>query len=352
MHQKLILSVLTFFLFTATAYSQTENVKYLTDDFFVVVNSEASSKRLRPLDCRANIEKVICLVDPSQAGQDPLQRKCQEGGSAYTKYFHALYDQYPPIFQKMFCSLDKLFIEKEFFGTAYAGVITDGDGKHIGAQLGIRKSVLDEKLNLTTWASWKEQLSFGGVKDDYTVSKNLPTIETSSKIEGVSDFLYFVIAHEFGHIFDFANQINSTVDCPDQQSVDCDMSPHSFGAITWETDRRPKLNNDFVHRSFLCFYWCEGNTIDESHTSQIYSDLNDTDFISIYATTQPWDDFADSLAYYVMDQYLDTKYVIHTNKGSSYNIIKKLHSVKFREKYDYLEQFVAREDLVYPGHPR
>lgn len=61
----------------------------------------------------------------------------------------------------MFCSLNYIFIEKEFFGTAYASPLKDSNGNIIGAMMGIRQSVLDENLNLETWASWKEQLSFG-----------------------------------------------------------------------------------------------------------------------------------------------------------------------------------------------
>ncbi|MBK9321986.1 MAG: hypothetical protein IPM97_03335 [Bdellovibrionaceae bacterium] len=84
-------------------------------------------------------------------------------------------------FKKMFCSLKHIFVEKHFFGTAYAGTLKDQNGAMNGAMMGIRQSVLDQNLNLTTWASWKEQLSFGGVADSYTSSPDLPHIETSSK---------------------------------------------------------------------------------------------------------------------------------------------------------------------------
>src|SRR5690606_2051296 len=149
-----------------------------------------------------------------------------------------------------------------------------------------------------------------GVKDDYTVSSDLPVIETSSRLSKVSDFLYFVIAHEFGHIFDFANKINSTINCPeDNPDAESLMHPPSWGAISWVTNRRPKAENDFLHRSALCFYWCGNTPIDPAKISRVYGDLSHTNFLSTYATTQPWDDFADSLAYFVMDQYLDTSYV-------------------------------------------
>ena len=81
----------------------------------------------------------------------------------------------------MFCSLKHIYIEKKFYGTAYAFGTYDQDKKMDGAELGIRQSVLDQNLKLTNWASWKEQLSFGGVTDSYTVTPYLPRIETTLK---------------------------------------------------------------------------------------------------------------------------------------------------------------------------
>ncbi len=252
----------------------------------------------------------------------------------------------------MFCSLDVIFIEKKFFGTAYAGLVKDANGKPVGAQMGIRQSVLDEDLGLTQWSSWKEQLSFGGIVDSYTVSSHLPIIQTSTPAENLNDFLYFVVAHEIGHIFDYANLINETKNCPevpdDQEPLECELQEGSWGSIGWLTTQKPKAENDSLNRSQLCFYWCDGNTLGASTISNLYADLFKTNFISIYSTTQPWDDFADSLAYFLMKRNLDTAYSIHTNQGQSYDIMKKLNSPVWRTKRQYLEKFISRTDIIYP----
>ena len=228
----------------------------------------------------------------------------------------------------------------------------DPAGNITGSVTGIRKSVLDEGLNLATWASWKEQLSYGGLTDAYTPLPYLPIIETSSEMTKVNDFLYFVVAHEFAHILDFTNEINKTKNCPsvpdDQESPECEMDANSWGGLGWSTDRRPKPENDFLNRSFLCFYWCNGNSIAPSSVSQLYSDLFATDFISIYATTQPWDDFADSFAYFLMNKNLNTTYLLHTNQGASYDIMAKLRSPVWNKKFQFLVQFLNRTDIVYP----
>ena len=184
-------------------------------DFFFVSESSESSTTLRNTsleDCRANIAKVICLVNPTGEQEKIPERRCLPSGEAYVNHFESLFDNYPPGLQRMFCSLKHIYIENEFFGTAYAGLITGPDGKKQGAMIGIRRAVLDERLDFTTWASWKEQLSFGGISGNYRAVPDLPVVHAKT-YSRTNDFLYFVISHEFGHLFDFANDLNKTAKC-------------------------------------------------------------------------------------------------------------------------------------------
>lgn len=302
-------------------------------------------------NCRENIAKVVCIVDPGVENEDPSARPCQSGSEAYATYFEQIYDHYPATLQKMFCSLKHIFIEKNFTATAYAGTSTGADGAKNGAIMGIRKSVLDEGLSLTQLASWKEQLSFGGVVDSYTLTPELPMIETATS-KKVSDLLYFILAHEFGHMFDFANELNKFKNCSEPSSQDewpvCEIEPGSWSSISWENTLKPHPASDFVHRQALCFYWCNNSTLDSSTIFSVYQGMAQSDFISLYAATNINDDFADSIAYFLMDQELGTSYVIKTIDGQSYDIMAKLKSPLFQKKYDYIKQFLLRTDIVYP----
>ena len=298
-----------------------------------------------PADCRAHIEEIVCLVENDDPTSIPdEERPCLEGGQAYTEPFQALYDHYPPALQRMFCSLSKIYVEKEFFGTAYAGLLRDEAGSIVGARMGIRQSVIDERLDLTTWASWKEQLNFGGVKDSYTITDDLPEHRSTSKSE-VNDFLYFVTAHEFGHIFDFVNEVNK-ID-PACQGDECGFAEGSWGDMSWESFGLAKGLDEFPGRKDLCFYWCEMDSVALDRVPQIYRDLHRSHFISTYATTQAWDDFADSMAYVVMDYYLATDYTIDTKQSAVYDVMAKLRSERFREKREYISRFLSGA-LAYP----
>lgn len=319
-------------------------------DFFLFENHSVpkgpSTFSSEALDCRAHIAKVICLVEPMKNNDPYEQRTCLPGGDRYIETFQTLYDHYPPVLQKVFCSLNHLYIEKNFFGTAYAGLGRDKEGRPNGAIMGIRQSVIDENLDLPSWASWKEQLSFGGVADSYTVSPDLPIISSRSTTTA-QDFLYFVIAHEFGHILDFANDVNKVISC-DEDSDECEMHEESWGALSWITSLRPRPENEFANRRGLCFYWCNGSSLKKADVPQIYRDLNRSNFISLYATTQPWDDFADSLAYISMQKNLRTVYQIDTRQGDVYDVMERLNAPTFQAKREYLENFLKRSDLKYP----
>lgn len=305
-----------------------------------------------PTDCRAHIKTIMCLLPkaPEDKKQPP---QCLDGGAAYSEPFETLYDHFPSTLQQMFCSLKVIYVLEEFFGTAYAGQITNDKGEVVGAQMGIRKSVLDEKLDLQTWASWKEQLSFGGVKDSYAHLDTLPLIQTTTQ-SPVNDFLYFVVAHEFGHMFDFANDLNKTTICnantnnKESPPPPCPFPYGTWGSLTWENPETPRSDDRFPYRRGLCFYTCNGEAMTRVAVPELYSGLIGSGFISTYAASNPFDDFADSLAYYLMDKNLGTTYEIDTRQGKTYNIMAKLKSGRFEHKYKYIEKFLERTDLVYP----
>lgn len=325
----------------------------LNSDFFTTQSQSTSrKKRALPADCRAHIQNIVCLVDPMKEGEDSAARPCLADGENYALYFENIYDHAIPTLQKMFCSLSKIYIEKQFYGSAYAGTLHSPDGEISSVIIGVRKSILDQNLELQRWASWKEQLSFGGdASSAYNVSSDLPTIQTPSQLP-INNFLYFAIVHEFGHIFDFANQVNQFTNCPDidnKADSECAAVPDSWSSLSWKNYDETNSQNDFAKRANLCFYSCAQTTpLMAADVPLIYQGLANSNFISTYAATNPWDDFADSLGYFIVDQQLKSSYIIDTNQGERYDMIEKLHSEKFATKYNYLRDFLQRTNLQYP----
>ena len=301
----------------------------------------------RPTDCRANIKTATCVVAPltkEQENEDTSPtRPCLGGEEKYQAVFESLYDHYPSSLQKMFCSIRHIYIEKEFFATAYAGSVHDKEGKILpGVILGIRKSVIDENLSFPIWSSWKEQLSFGGDSKSYSPQSNLPTYSSTSPGE-INFLLYFIIAHEFGHFFDFANNVNEFENC---ENGTC-SAVAEWSKFSWSTMFKAIPAQNFSGREKLCFYRCE-SFIEKSAIDDLYLGLDKSNFISTYAASNPYDDFAESVAYYAAARNLKAEINLHTNEQTKYDLIQKLNSAQFSSKLDYVDKMFAKKDLRYP----
>jgi len=317
--------------------------------FFHQDNTEQRDARLAPTDCRAHISDVICNIDklPNTNGG---QVNCKPDDGTYAKPLQALYDHYPPALQRMFCSLSVIYLTDDSGGTAFAGLTYDKDHHITGAELGIRRSVIDQSLSLTTWATWKEELSFGGITGSYIATAGLPYIETSTK-PAVSDFLYFTISHEFGHMFDFVNGLNQFVAMPAGPGAPVNPPaavPGSWSSFSWATDKAVTSAGKFPYRKGLCFYSCDGEPMSKAAAPEVYRGLYASNFISTYAASNPWDDLADSFAYYRMDKELGTSYTLHTGQGEAYDIMQKLGSDVFAAKRQFITDFFGRPTITYP----
>jgi len=255
-----------------------------------------------------------------------------------------------PILKKMLCHVKQIYIEKNFIGSAYAGLFANSDHKVLGGMIGIRKSLLDQPSTLDEWASWKEQIHFGTDPSHVNVAQGLPIVHTSMK-DGQLDMLYFLMAHELGHLFDFSNGVNQFVGCENQHDESCVSTPkpNSWGALSWKTDKTPLDIDNFPLRSSLCFYFCEGKFIPASRQDELYEGLGKTNFLSAYTTRYPTEDFADTFAFYTLMTERNASYVVETACGQSYDIIERLRSgLLLAPKKKFIEDFLS-SPYKYPG---
>lgn len=307
----------------------------------------------RPSDCRAHIAQIMCVVESKNEGKiwlDSDDRPCLDGAQKYTDLLQQLYDGSPQILQRMFCSLRRINIEKTSLPTALARTLwikdqQTGKLRTDGSILHLSQKPLDSNLNLAQWASWKEQLSFGGSKDFFDLNPELPLVKTSSPSK-INDFLFFLIAHEFAHFFDAANQVNAQELCDKKQKNQCPFKKESWGALSWQNMNTVKTIDDFPKRRDLCFYWCKNNYLPKTAILPLYKNLEDSRFISTYAATNASEEFADSFAYFIMHEYLNSDFSFMLPQGQKYNVMTKLESPVFAPKLHYLKSLV--KDIKYP----
>lgn len=330
--------------------------KYLSPDFFIDTEAPLTARSFSntptPLtlaECRASIRPKMCLVDPQPEGESG-PRPCLAGGEAYAPQLEALFDTYPAALQRVFCSINRIFVEKDSVGTAYAGSGTYAPGK-FGTIMGIRQSVLDERLTLSHWASWKEQLAFGANPKSFELLEGKPIVTASLKDSNVHDFLYFVIAHEFGHILDFANGANQ-FECGAAEATthlhrDC-IPTGQWSKLDWQDSLTPLEGKNYSFRDDFCFYWCNGHFPGLAHMGEMYRNLWNTTFLSSYASKNAYDDLAETMAYVVATDEQDLHFELNI-EGTTYDSVAKLFLPRLDEKREWMREFLKRPHLYYPN---
>jgi len=310
--------------------------RWVSPDFLIIPAPVSVTAVAGSGDCRAQIAAAVCLVDPPEGNEFGTPRPCLPGSAGYAQNFERLYDHFPAHLQKMFCHIKRIYVEKEFVGSAYAGLYTEaGNEKHVlGGLIGVRKSLLDNPATLDSWASWKEQIHFGTDPSRVTVAPGLPTVQTSLAGGGQTDMLYFLVTHEFGHVFDFTNGLNES---------------GAWTKFSWKNMSDPLDESNFPLRAQLCFYFCNGKYIDASRQDELYESLAKTNFLSAYTTRYATEDFADTLAYYTIMTERNATYRITTASGLVYDAVERLRSDPLLQpKRRFIEEFLGSR-YAYPG---
>lgn len=279
-----------------------------------------------PADCRKHIARIVCFVDPVDQvlkRSDLLSRPCLAEGRAYVPEIVGIYKLFPKPIKTMMCGLNRIFIEKKFWASGYAHRRTNS--------IGIQQEILDKKQSLADWLTWKERLSFKIQESKFSPTE-LPTIYTEAP--GVAQrAAYYIIAHELAHLIDMLNGIS-------------DIRNGDFTRLSWRIHRR------YIHSLTLppdwiqpCFYLCRNNKIELSKLSEVYRALKKSSYISLYATRNPSEDFAETLTIYLLSQLPGFRYELNHGNQTITRMNAFWQPKRLREKLTYVELLLKRPYL-------
>lgn len=297
--------------------------------FYCLLGGTASAQQTgwQPAtDCRANIRSVTCRVNPltEAEAKDPRNEPVCLGGEAeYSAELELVYDELPAKLQKMFCHLRKIYIEEEFYATAYANefreVFKDEEGKEMvrfnGNILGLnRKKIFDSKYSLQEWIDRKAQVIFGRKTEDPLLPE-MPSFRFDFVGLKSNRLLMYVVIHEFGHLLDFANEVvslrfDSFADCAqtmNANSPECNLQYAGLWSSTsWLPDGSIRPEDRYYADFRPCFYNCSPDqALDPKHAVDFYrSFAAKRSFVSTYASVNPMEDFAETFTTYMARTYL------------------------------------------------
>jgi hypothetical protein len=185
-----------------------------------------------------------------------------------------------------------------YFSTGLgSSAITDVIVNHHGEILGsVVMLDLDAFMDRTAnaWATWKENTPFSS-------SERLRLeVEIADGADNTrANAMQFLLLHEFGHVLTAGKQFLPIWWLPPdamKQTADYD-----FLRLGWQidADKRivPKRAEDFKERTGIFYYDTKG--LGDDAMLSAYRALQDTTFPSLYASTNAFDDFAETFATYV-----------------------------------------------------
>jgi hypothetical protein len=176
------------------------------------------------------------------------------------------------------------------------------DGRILGCIVLLDIDLL-ETHTANSWATWKENLPFGGPGFSLAATIAEPHDDTRANA------LQFLLLHEFGHVVTaggtFLPRWWEPVPAASFPFLDLSWGVNAQGRFApWE-------GSDFALRGVVDFYGT--NKLDSEAILTAYSGLEGSDFPSLYGATNPYDDFAECFASYVHHELLARPYTLRVD---------------------------------------
>ncbi|MFH1481161.1 MAG: hypothetical protein ABIG67_07825 [Pseudomonadota bacterium] len=186
------------------------------------------------------------------------------------------------------------------------------------------------------WASWKEKSPFRN-QGPCRIRATIEPKETDSRKQAIQ----FILTHEIGHLTGAVNHVH-----PDWFTGG-DPKDFVFSKMSWmkQGDRViTKFERQFPLRKEIGYYRFEKSPLSSDKILDSYRQLKETDFSSLYAATNMWDDFAETYVIYVHTVLQEKPWKIEIFENNSWvdSFESSLLHEKGRFKKKFMDHFFGR----------
>jgi len=183
-----------------------------------------------------------------------------------------------------------VFLVEELGGTAYGELLNGFDKNKLGFIV-LDVGSLDKRAN--EWFSWKANSPFA-IKGQYRIEGKIEQKNNDIRKYAIQ----YILLHEVGHLVGVAKGAH-----PDWFTGGPPQK-WPFTRLSWQTwdggfKGKSKYDNIFPNRSRLKFYSFEDAQLTADEIDETYMQWLKTDFVSLYAAINMYDDFAETYAMYV-----------------------------------------------------
>jgi hypothetical protein len=221
-----------------------------------------------------------------------------------------------PVARLAAAHLAAVYLVEGDVGTATTEGVQDAQGRWSHAYILLNLTALQRNAN--AWATWKEHSAFRD-SPGYALAMTLAPADADDRAGAVR----FILLHELGHVLGLGLGVHGSWDDAEPGPA-TQRSP--FVALSWvyqsaEAGRPAHMRSRFAQRFPLlgrvAFYRFDKAPLALSDAPQVYAELAQTNFPSLYGTQQPFDDFAEAFAIYVHTRLLGGPYrvqVLHDGR--------------------------------------
>jgi hypothetical protein len=226
-------------------------------------------------------------IDNSLNGYSQIPRPAEQWQSFADEVSQAI-DEFPPeVKSHLNEHVIGIFLVTDLGTSAYTEVLKSFAHHHLGFIV-IDSHALDRKAN--QWASWRESTPFkpsAGIEAGVLIEPEDRDLRKNA--------ISYIILHELGHLVGVAKGAHA------DWWAEGNPADYAFASMSWvlrNGSLASKWDGLFPDRSRVRFYADEKSQITGDKLPGIYTDLAKTDFVSLYAATGIYDDFAETYAMY------------------------------------------------------
>ncbi|MDB5933225.1 MAG: hypothetical protein JWQ01_569 [Massilia sp.] len=186
-----------------------------------------------------------------------------------------------------------VFFAHNLGSSAVTDVVVDENGNTLGSVVALDLDAFVSR-RANEWATWKENTPFSRAKS-MKLEVQIAQLDDDTR----SNAIQFLLLHEFGHVLTAGRRFLPIWWLPPDLMTS--TGDYEFLRLGWQISAEkqivPREEEDFAGREAVSYY---GDAqLDDHAMLAIYQGLQRTSFASLYASTNAYDDFAETFATYV-----------------------------------------------------
>lgn len=191
-----------------------------------------------------------------------------------------------------------IYFVEDLGSIGYTDMVFDQDGKPVAGVI-VLDSKLLQKHSANTLATWKENKPFRW-HSDFQLKAQLEAPEGDNRKNAIQ----YILLHELGHVLSIGGSVHppwTTLAPPADANANTNFN-YPFFNLSWLPSGTSfsgvsRFDSNFSLRKRVVYY--SGALLNADQMLDTYTQLEGTNFPSLYAATRPADDFAEAFANYV-----------------------------------------------------